>query len=144
MFRRVLVLLLVFGLLVQGMAFPHAHAAESSDAPAGHASKPHVHTSHSHHGHSHEHGHRHHSPENSTTTSGSAPSHDDTSIYVSDQIALHAQRVMEIAPPVSSGLLVEYQSFRGPALTIAQPFTDRPPDPGDGCPLYLRLLSLRV
>lgn len=144
MFRCALALLLACGLLVQGMAFPHAHAAEGLIAPAGHAAKPHVHTSHFHHGHSHAHGHGHHSPDEATTTSEPTSSHDDTAIYVSDQIALHAQRIVELSPLVAIGLMVEFQSFLGPILTMPRPFMDRPPDPGDGCPLYLRHLSLRV
>ncbi|QDV30124.1 hypothetical protein Spb1_20520 [Planctopirus ephydatiae] len=144
MLQRLLVLLVTCGLLVQGMAFPHVHAAGDLDTPSGHTARPHIHTAHSHHGHSHEHGHGHHSPENSTTTPESAPSHDDSAIYVGDLISLHVQRSVEILPPVSSGFLVEYRVFLGPSLMMARPFTDRPPDPGDGCPLYLRLLSLRV
>lgn len=152
MFRLGLVLLLAIEMAVQGLMLPHAHAAPSMNEPDGHASRPHFHTSHDHHHHSHKHSHHQHghphpcSNEKSTSTASdeSPASHDDSAVYIDDQLPLPVRRLLEISPPIWSILLTEWQVIPSTTFSANSILLDQPPDPEGLCPLYLRLLALRV
>ena len=145
MLQRVMVLILALVLPVQGMATPHSHAAAGLPEPDGHTARPHFHVGccdHDHH-HGHECHHQHAaSPEPQKPCD--PRSHDDSAVYVGDEVALHSTTKVEL--PTQDVIAVLADSFVLPQradLTSFAP-SDRPPDPGGGCPLYLRVLSIRI
>ena len=157
MLRRLLTILLMLALALQGLAVPHAHGVAGESQPEGHNHRPHFHFAgcHSHHEHgngpchSHHHdGARHHqngseTPADSEPAPSPASGHDTDAVYVSSEpaIAGNSSTVLDLE---ASGVAVAWVSVE-PQATIGHFWGDavRPPSPG-GVPLYLSALTLRL
>ena len=101
--RTLLLSLLIFQLLFQGVAVSHCHSQLAQPNDSSHAGRPHVHLS----------GHRHHhvdvrasADEAAPSPSQDAPRHDDDAIYVCSEVLTSPLPVpTEIPEPVPTGWL---------------------------------------
>lgn len=145
MFQRVTALLLALVLPVQGMAILHSHAAAGTPEPDGHAARPHFHVGCCEHNHHHGHEcHHQHAATPESQTPCDPPSHDDSAVYVGDEVALHSTVKVELRTQYVIALVADSFVLSQLADLSSLAPSDRPPDPGGGCPLYLRVLSLRI
>lgn len=168
MIRRFFTLLLVLLMLAnQGLCLAHVHHGHVGGGPEGHDSRPHFHLGgHAHHegGHRHEHGgHQHddhsrsddsNAPMNSDDHSPTSPcnlplhgDHDSDAVYGKPVTLARMDSSGSIVPDkdLAAGLAcvqVEHLDFR---LLHARPSGGRSSFlADDGCPIYLRALTLRL
>lgn len=155
MLQRLIAILLILVVPVQGFAVPHSHGPMAGALPDDHNQRPHFHLSghHHHQGHSHDDGHSHDprpcdnpGDEQNTSTPNvpAQPSnHDDDALYVSGDIGLNlSQNVQPIAEdgPVLWSICVPPTAIDTRCcVDAAASFLDR----GD-TPIYLITLSLRL
>ncbi|GEM_PF-3571747 len=156
MLRRLLTILLMLALALQGLAVPHAHGVAGESQPEGHNHRPHFHFAgcHSHHehgnGHCHSHHHEaagHHQGSSETqvaSESGPAGGHDADAVYIASApaIAGNSSTVLDLE---ASGVAVAWVSVE-PQASIGHFWggaVAQPPSPG-GIPLYLAALTLRL
>jgi hypothetical protein len=150
MIQRLAAILVALMLPVQGMGVPHSHAGEGASDPEGHAARPHFHLhGHLHHQHNHDDrdgGHHRHtgSSYDDDGASHPVPSHDDSAINVANEVPLHASDRVETTPLDHIDWLATATETSFQSALIARVPSDRPPDPGGGCPLYLQQLSLLI
>lgn len=137
MYRRVLTLLLLPPLLLQGVCFSHSHASEDIAEPADHA--------HTRHFHSPLHTHPHHHHDEDEPQAPLSPAHDDDAVYFPDAIPGSTADDSSLTQEQNAFVLA-LQAFID-AVSIAPPSPPavaHPPPLPPCCPLYLRTLTLLI
>lgn len=161
MFRRCLsVLLIVSYAAGQLAATPHMHA----QTPAGHGGQPHFHAgwldclfaedrhSADHHSHAHGHGaeHEHSHGQNHTPTpqpeSSDGGEHDSDCVYLPVVIASSLTSAIQQSLPAGELAQSDGSLFQSPDLEQLRSRRALGPLilPGEGCPLFLKLRTLRI
>jgi len=164
--QRILAILMLFVIPLQGLAVPHRHGTEGSAPNSHHDQTPHFHFGSSHHAH-HSHGpatassHHHdgvaHSHSESDTglvsTSelasedplpDSSGSHDDDALYVSGLVALPATSSQLLLPDGSNfAHALAADLFRLVSAAAPQVLW-RPPPCSLGLPVFLKTVSMLI
>jgi hypothetical protein len=161
MFRRCLTTLLIVGYFAgQLAAAPHLHA----QTPAGHGGQPHCHTgwlcclfaanrhSADHHSHAHGHGAGHdhsHEQDHSQTPQPGEPDggdHDSDCVYLPDVVAPSLATPGQQILPAGELAQLDGSLCKSPELEQFLSRQAQAPQilPGDGCPLFLKLRTLRI
>lgn len=160
MFRRVVLLLLLPGLLLsQAAAAGHAHGEHT---PADHSARPHVHTlpaaedRHHTHGHHHGPGGHHHdhddegddAPTPQPVTSPPQPEppsdHDEDAVFVpTDTVVVERAVSVEVVHTSVVWIVCETGEPAGDRFCVfVYPAGNGRPPPDPACPLYVRHLAL--
>lgn len=143
---RVFVSILILAFLVPiNFVAPHSHVAHGVSTPVDHATHPHIHLGN--HTHSHP-GHHHHDEEPASGERETLPSdHDSDAVYIV---------AADMAPPTTPTTVESLETGTYQMIDVGLPDLDSilaawsrtssvhgPPDPSDGCPIYLLTLCIR-
>ncbi|WP_145363786.1 hypothetical protein [Stratiformator vulcanicus] len=125
------------GIVLSGLALPHAHGSAAVGEPDDHAHRPHFHFGQ--HGHCDCHEHGEHDDENTP-----APPHDDDAVYVDGDLIAATSGVKVPSVLETSPLWMAMEVADSSPSRIGWRVALRRPPDRDALPVYLRTESLRL
>jgi len=137
LFAKLANLFSALGIVLSGLALPHAHGPEVVGAPIDHVSRSHFHVGHHGHAVSHDQG----------ETQGAktpAPSHDDDAVYVDGNLIAATGGVKIPSIFDTSPLWMTAEVADASPSRLGWRWTLRRPPDRDALPVYLRTESLRL